>query len=451
MKVAKFGGSSLADAFQIQKVCNIVLSDPDRKVIVVSAPGKRTKDDIKVTDLLIGVARARLEGGDYNKELQKVFDRFSSITSDLKIPGVLADIKDNISKTASAPYTDNVKYLDSVKAMGEDSSARLVAAYLTSIGHKAIYCNPLEYGLFLEHDEAGKAVILDESYDNLSALKYKDELCIFPGFYGYSKKTSEIITFSRGGSDITGSILAGACEATEYENWTDVDNVYAVNPSIVKNPFPITEITYDEMRELSYAGFSVLHEEALFPVFVRGIPVHIRNTNNPTAMGTHIVSKRTHYDSLVTGIAGEKGFCTITINKYLMNHQVGFLYSLFKLFSDEGVSIEHMPSGIDTVTLVVRNKYFTPEREKIITDRLFKELKIQTIKVERDLAIVMIVGQAMEKSVGVMARAASALSNAGINLRVVNQGASELSLMFGVSEEYCNYAVRVLYKELFRY
>ena len=451
MKVAKFGGTSLANAFQIQKVCNIVLSDSDRKVMVVSAPGKRNKEDIKVTDLLISVAQARIAGNDYKEPLAKVIDRFREITDELNTPDVLPSIEKAVTEVVEATIYDNVGYLDSVKAMGEDSSARAVAAYLNSIGHKAKYCNPMECGLFLEHNDIGKAVILDESYDNLSKLREdEDTIYVFPGFFGYTK-TGQIITFSRGGSDITGSILAGALKAEVYENWTDVDNVYAVNPSLVNNPFPIREITYDEMRELAYAGFTVLHEDALFPVYVRGIPINIKNTNNPSARGTWIVSKRTQYDSLVTGIAGEKGFCSITISKYLMNQQVGFLWNVFRIFMEEGISIEHIPSGIDTVSVVVRKKYFTPEKQEVICNRILKELNATDIKVERDLAIVMIVGEAMANSVGIMVRAASALSNAGINLRIVNQGASEISMMFGVAESYCSYAVKVLYTELFRY
>ena len=450
MKITKFGGSSLANAFQIQKVCNIVLSDEERRVIVVSAPGKRTKDDIKVTDLLIATAKARLGGSSYKAELDKVIARYEEIADELNIEQVMPDIIDRLNAIASADYTDDVKYLDSVKAMGEDCSARLVAYYLTKEGHDAKYCNPAECGLYLKHDEAGKAVILDETYDNLAKLKDEsDRLLVFPGFYGVSKE-NEIITFSRGGSDITGSILAAALKADVYENWTDVDNVFAVNPNLVNNPFPITEITYDEMRELSYAGFNVLHEEAIYPVFMSGIPLNIRNTNNPTAKGTWIVSKRSHYDSLVTGIAGDKGFCTVTVSKYMMNRQVGFLASLLQIFSDEAISIDHIPSGIDTVTIVLRKKYFTAEKEEIIVKRIEKELGAK-VSVDHDLAIVMIVGEAMANSVGIMARAASALSNAGINLRIVNQGASEISMMFGVSESYCSYAVRVLYKELFRY
>jgi len=451
MKVAKFGGTSLANAFQIQKACNIVLSDSERKVIVVSAPGKRTKEDIKVTDLLIKVAETRIAGNDHKEPLKAVIDRFKEITDELNIPDVLPSIEKAVTEVVEDTIYDNVGYLDSVKAMGEDSSARVVAAFLNSTGHPAEYCNPRECGLYLEHNDIGKAMILDESYDNLSTLrKDEDTIYVFPGFFGYSK-SGRIITFSRGGSDITGSILAGALKADVYENWTDVDNVYAVNPGLVSNPFPINEITYDEMRELAYAGFSVLHEDALFPVYVRGIPINIKNTNNPTAKGTWIVSKRTQYDSLVTGIAGEKGFCSVTVSKYLMNQQVGFLWNVMRIFMEEGISVEHIPSGIDTVSIVVRKKYFTPEKQEVICNRILKELNATDIKVERDLAIVMIVGEAMANSVGIMARAASALSNAGINLRIVNQGASEISMMFGVSESYCSYAVKVLYKELFRY
>ncbi|MBR2523229.1 MAG: aspartate kinase [Clostridiales bacterium] len=451
MKVTKFGGSSLANAFQIKKVCDIVLADSDRKVVVVSAPGKRTSDDIKVTDLLINVAKSRIAGADYKPAFDAVINRFREIAEELEITDVLPSIEKAVTEVVESKIVDTVLYLDSVKAMGEDSSARLVARYFNSIGHKAEYCNPKDCGLFLKHNDVGKAVILDETYDNLAQLrKDEDTIYVFPGFYGYSKN-GQIITFSRGGSDITGSILAGALRAEVYENWTDVDSVYAVNPNLVKNPFPVYEITYDEMRELAYAGFTVLHEDALFPVYVRGIPVNIKNTNNPSAKGTWIVSKRTHYDSLITGIAGEKGFCTITIKKYLMNQQVGFLFNVMRIFMEEGVSIEHIPSGIDTVTVIVRKKYFTPEVQEVICNRILKELAATDIKVERDLAILMIVGEAMANSVGIMARAASALSNAGINLRIVNQGASEISMMFGVAESYCSYAVKVLYKELFRY
>ncbi len=448
MKVTKFGGSSLADAAQIKKVCEILLSDKDRQVIVVSAPGKRFSSDIKVTDLLIALADAKIAGQSGEKELQAVLDRFASICEELEIPECMESIEENIKSSIDTPIKDAGRYMDATKALGEDSCARLVATYLNKTGHKATYCNPKVAGLLLETEVGGHVKVLPQSYDNLADLARLREICVFPGFFGYSED-GEIITFSRGGSDITGAILAAAVHATVYENWTDVDNVYAVNPNLVKDPFAVTEITYDEMRELAYAGFSVLHEEALYPAFVRGIPVNIRNTNHPEAKGTMIVAKRTHYDSLVTGIAGEKGFCALNMSKYLMNREVGFLVKVLSIIADEGISIEHMPSGIDSVSIILRAADFTPEKERRIVQRISLELNVDNISVNRDLAIVMIVGEAMANTVGTTARAATALSKAGINLELINQGASEISVMFGVREEYCSYAVRTLYKEFF--
>ncbi len=447
MKVSKFGGTSLADASQIRKVCDILLSDPERKVLIVSAPGKRFKSDIKVTDLLISMAQARLSGNSGEKELASVILRYDEIAVELSIEAVMTSIKENLTSLLHADCSVAEKYTDAIKAAGEDNCARIVAAYLTSIGHKATYCDPKIAGLVLT-SEYGRAHVLPESYSNLSSLAFMEGICVFPGFFGYSPE-GEVVTFSRGGSDITGAILAAAVGASVYENWTDVDSVYAVNPALVKNPFPIREITYDEMRELAYAGFSVLHEEALYPAYQKGIPVHIRNTNNPSSDGTMIVCKRSNYDALVTGIAGQKGFCTLNMSKYLMNREVGFVMKVLQIIADEGVSIEHMPSGIDTISIIMRSAEFAAEKERKIIERISLELQVDEIAVKRDLSIVMIVGEAMAKTVGTTARAAGALSKAGINLEIINQGASEISVMFGVRDEYCNYAVRELYKEFF--
>ena len=447
MKVAKFGGSSLADASQIKKVCDILLSDAERKFLVVSAPGKRYKSDIKVTDLLIALATARLEGKSGDKELSSVILRYEEIADELSVTSVVASIRENLTSLADADRSHPDRYMDALKAAGEDNCARLVASYLTSIGHPAYYANPKDAGLVLT-SAFGKANVLPESYANLGRLTENEGICVFPGFFGYSPE-GDVVTFSRGGSDITGAILAASVNASVYENWTDVDSVYAVNPALVKNPFPIREITYDEMRELAYAGFSVLHEEALYPAYQKGIPVNIRNTNNPSADGTIIVSKRKNYDSLVTGIAGEKGFCTLNMSKYLMNKEVGFLMKVLKIIAEEGISIEHMPSGIDSVSVIIRSSELSPDKERKIVERISLELNVDEISVKRDLSIVMIVGEAMAKTVGTTARAASALSKAGINLEIINQGASEISVMFGGRDEYCNYAVRELYKEFF--
>ncbi len=448
MKVSKFGGSSLADAEQIKKVCTILLSDSERRILVVSAPGKRHSSDIKVTDLLIALASARLADLPWERELTLVLRRFEEIAEALDVKHVMGSIRENLETLTGSDTSHPGKYMDALKAAGEDNCARLVAAYLSSQGHKAEYINPKSAGLLLTSD-FGKAHVLPESYGNLSSsLSRVDGICVFPGFFGYSPE-GEVVTFSRGGSDITGAILAAAVNAEVYENWTDVDSVYAVNPALIKNPFPISEITYDEMRELSYAGFSVLHEEALYPAYLRGIPVHVRNTNNPKAVGTKIVCRHQNYDSLVTGIAGEKGFCTVNISKYLMNQEIGFLAKVLQIISEEQIAIEHMPSGIDSITIVIRSAEFTAEKERRIVQRISLELQVDVIDVRRDLSIVMIVGEAMAKTVGTTARAAAALSKAGINLEIINQGASEISVMFGVKEEYCNYAVRELYKEFF--
>jgi len=449
MKVCKFGGSSLANAEQIRKVCDIMFNDPDRRVMVVSAPGKRSKEDSKVTDLLIALANARISGYDGDAELQAVVRRFASIADELGLSNeIVQSIESDLRRRIKNVPVNSMKFMDLLKAAGEDNCARLVADYMASIGRQAVYVNPKDAGLLLT-ESYGNAQVLPESYDHLAKLAECPEIMVFPGFFGYTAN-GEVVTFSRGGSDITGSILAAALDAQVYENWTDVDSVYAVNPSLVNNPHPITEITYDEMRELAYAGFSVLHEEALAPAYRKGIPVNIRNTNNPGARGTLIVRQRINFDGVVTGIAGAKGFCTLNMSRYLMNKEIGFVLRVLQILADEKIPFEHMPSGIDSLSIVMRQEVFGPDKEKIITRRLIEELGMEKVSVSRNLAIVMIVGEAMARTVGVTARAANALSKAGVNLEIINQGSSEISVMFGVREEYCNYAVKELYKEFFQ-
>ena len=448
LKICKFGGSSLANAEQIRKVCDIMLSDPARRVMVVSAPGKRTREDIKVTDLLIALANARISGYSGESELQAVVLRFAGIAEDLGLADeIVSTIRTDLENRLNSDNTNTMRFMDSLKAAGEDNCARLVAAYLSSIGRLAAYVDPREAGMLLT-EEYGNAQILPEAYDRLAELAKIPGIIVFPGFFGYSR-SGQVVTFSRGGSDITGSILAAALNARVYENWTDVDSVYSVNPNLVSNPHPIQEITYDEMRELAYAGFSVLHEEALTPAYRKGIPVNIRNTNNPSARGTMIVKNRINFEGVVTGIAGAKGFCTLNMSKYLMNREIGFALKVLQILADERIPFEHMPSGIDSLSIVMRQEVFDPDKEKIVVQRLVDELEIEKISVDRNLSIVMIVGEAMARTVGVTARAANALSKAGVNLEIINQGSSEISVMFGVREEYCNYAVKELYKEFF--
>ena len=449
LKVCKFGGSSLANAEQIRKVCDIMLSDPSRRIMIVSAPGKRSREDIKVTDLLIALANARISGYEGALELKAVINRFADIATDLNLPvAIVREIEANLLERVHDDTANTMRYLDSMKAAGEDNCARLVACYLQKIGRTASYVHPKEAGMLLT-EEYGNAQILPEAYVRLYELRHQPGISVFPGFFGYTQ-SGRIVTFSRGGSDITGSILAAATDAQVYENWTDVDSVYAVNPSIVSNPHPIYEITYNEMRELSYAGFSVLHEEALAPAYRKGIPVNIRNTNNPSARGTMIVKERLNFEGVVTGIAGAKGFCSLNMSKYLMNREVGFALKVLRILADEQIPFEHMPSGIDSLSIIMRKDIFTPDKEKIITNRLLEELNVETLSVNRNLSIVIIVGEAMARTVGVTARAANALSKAGVNLEIINQGSSEISVMFGVREEYCNYAVKELYKEFFQ-
>lgn len=448
MKVCKFGGSSCASAEQIRKVADIVLSDPDRHIVVVSAPGKRYAEDIKVTDLLITLANAVISGYDGVRERDAVIGRFAGIAADLGLDGHFEEeIRADMTHRLRSYGEDRNRFMDLMKAAGEDYCARLFAAFFCLLDVKACYIHPSDAGMYLT-DEFGNAQVLPETYDRLAGLARIEGIVVFPGFFGVTLH-GDVVTFSRGGSDITGSILAAALGASVYENWTDVDSVFAVNPSLVTDPHPIREITYDEMRELAYAGFTVLHEEALIPAYRKGIPVNIRNTNNPTSRGTMIVSRRASFDGIVTGIAGAKGFCSLTLSKYLMNREVGFALRVLQILADEGISFDHMPSGIDSLSIVMRSSNLPPEKEAKIKRRLIEEIGVETVVVTRGLAIVMIVGAAMARTVGVTARAATALARAGVNLEVINQGASEISVMFGVREEFCDFAIRELYKEFF--
>jgi aspartate kinase len=338
-------------------------------------------------------------------------------------------------------------FMDACKAAGEDNCARLVAAYLRSLGHAASYINPLDAGMVLS-DEPGNARVLDESYPRLAALADRAGILIFPGFFGYSP-SGRVVTFPRGGSDITGSILAKALHADLYENFTDVDSVFAASPAIVDGPAAVSEITYREMRELAYAGFSVFHDEALEPVFTAGIPVAIKNTNNPVAPGTRLLRTRVVDGNPVVGIAGSAGFCSVYVSKYMMNREIGFVRRLLQIFEEEGVSFEHMPSGIDSISIIVRASTFTPAVEAIVLQRITAELRADDVTVERGLALIMLVGEGMFHGVGLAARACAAFARAGINLEMINQGSSEVSIMFGIGADDLHASVRTLYNEFF--
>lgn len=449
IKVSKFGGSSLADASQIKKVCSIILSDPDRKLIVVSAPGKRNRNDIKVTDLLIALADSYIAGYDPQYDYDMVMERYSSIALELGLgEDIIKLIERDLTERCLMDTPNTGEFKDSLKASGEDNCAKLIAEYMKSQGHNALYVNPGDAGLVLS-EEYGNAHVLPESYENLSGLYDPDVIKIVPGYFGYSKN-GDIVTLPRGGSDVSGSILAAAVSADIYENFTDVDSIFAVNPNLVENPAPIKDLTYKEMRELSYAGFSVFHEEALTPVYYRDIPVNIKNTNNPDSPGTTIHAHiRFEERSLVTGIAGSPGFSSIYIRRYLMNREIGFGRKVFQILEKEGIPYEHSPSGIDDISIIIRTHHLTPERETRVFARIKQELDVDDITIVHGQALVMIVGEECLGNPETLYKASKALMAADIPVRMINQGSSKVSIMFGMDEKFYEKAIQTLYKEFF--
>ncbi len=449
MKVAKFGGTSLANGSQIRKVVDIILSDPERRLIVVSAPGKRFKDDIKVTDLLIACAEKFIIDGKADEEVGSVVARYREIADDLGMSSdIVEKIEEDLKDRLKSYNGERRLFLDLMKAAGEDNTAKLVAEYIKTLGREARYINPKDAGLLLS-SEYGNAHVLPQSFKNLRKLRDESGILIFPGFFGYTVD-GNVATFPRGGSDITGSILAAAVKADIYENFTDVDSVFAANPNIVSNPRPISELTYREMRELSYAGFSVLHEETLEPVFRAGIPVCIKNTNNPSSPGTKITVSRTTGSDKVVGIACDKGFCAIYVSKYLMNREIGFGRRLFQILEEEGLSYEHSPSSIDSISVIVRESDLDKVGESKLVDRIIKGLAVDEVSVSRDLALVHIVGEGMRNTIGIAKTATAALADANINIELINQGASEISIIFGVKGADADRAVVALYNAFFK-
>lgn len=448
LKVSKFGGSSLATGEQVRRVCDIITDDPERRLVVVSAPGKRHSDDIKVTDLLITAASQRLMGKIGASECAEAIERYQNIASELDLPAEIVESIAHDFTERLEDSTDNADlYMDTMKAGGEDNCARLIAQVLQSRGVEAHYVNPKDAGLLLS-DEPGNAHVLPEAYNRLRNLKNRPGITIFPGFFGYSNE-GHIVTFSRGGSDITGAILASAVRAEVYENFTDVDSVFAANPSIVSNPAPISELTYREMRELSYAGFSVFHDEALEPVYRAMVPVHIQNTNNPKAAGTLIVPECNARETPVVGIAAMKNVCCVYLSKYLMNRQIGFGRRLLQILEAENISFEHVPSGIDNMSVIIREDNLPVDKENRVIEKIRLTLAPEDVSVERGLSLIMVVGEGMQHTVGIAARATSALAKADVNIEIINQGSNEVSMMFGVKSTYMEVAVQALYKEFF--
>lgn len=433
VKVVKFGGSSLASAEQFKKVAAIIKAEPCRRYVVPSAPGKRTKNDTKVTDMLYSCYDAASKGEDITNHFGEIEARYNGIISELGLDFSLADEFEAI-KNAFIHKAGR----DFAASRGEYLNGLILAEYLGFDfidAAEVIFFN--DNGLF--DSERTNAVLASE-------LK-KHEYAVIPGFYG-SMPNDTIKTFSRGGSDITGSIVARAAECDLYENWTDVDGFLMADPRIVENPRVIGEITYRELRELSYMGATVLHEDAIFPVRFAGIPINIRNTNNPEAHGTLIKSSSDKYDTgnVITGVAGKKGFSVITVEKDMMNAEVGFGRRVLEVLENNDICFEHLPSGIDNMSVIINTHELEGRRERILNG-ICRAVNPESVDIEDGLALVAVVGRAMVKAKGTAARVFKAISGAGINIRMIDQGSSEISIIVGVEEADFENALRAIYNE----
>ena len=448
MKVVKFGGSSLASASQLQKVLNIVKSDKNRKFVVVSAPGKRDNNDTKVTDALIQYYRAYIEGEDLIPHQDWIIKRYQQMVSELQLkPLVLEKITKSILDLATLPIEENPFLYDTFLAAGEDNNAKLIAAFFNQNGLKTRYIHPKEAGILVSR-EPSNARILPSSYDKIEELKNYEEVLVIPGFFGITQK-GQICTFSRGGSDITGSIIAAGVKADLYENFTDVDGIFAAHPGIIQKPHLIPELTYREMRELAYAGFGVLHDEALIPAYRGKIPLVIKNTNNPDHPGTKIVLKHSDKAIPVVGIAGDSNFVSINMSKYLMNREVGFGRKVLQILEELNIRWEHMPTGIDDLSIILRERELTPIKEEEILRQLTQKIEVDHAEIEHNLSIIMIVGEKMKSHIGLTATATKALSDNNINIQMISQGSSEVSIMLVVNSEQEKAAIQSLYKAFF--
>ena len=429
-KVVKFGGSSLASARQFKKVGDIIRADKTRRYVIPSAPGKKNSKDTKVTDMLYECYAAASAGASYKKILEAIKARYQEIIDglelNLNLDHEFATIEENF-----------------VKGIGKDYAASR-GEYLNGI----VMANYLGY----EFIDAAEVIFFDEHGNFEAELTNKElserlehvERAVIPGFYG-SKHDGSIKTFSRGGSDVTGSIVARAIHADLYENWTDVSGFLVTDPRIVENPEVIETITYKELRELAYMGAGVLHEDAIFPVRKEGIPINIRNTNRPEDKGTLIVEstcRKPHYT--ITGIAGRKGFCAINIEKAMMNSEVGFGRKVLGVFEKFGISFEHMPSGIDTMTIMVHQDEFEEYEQSVIAG-IHRAVEPDLVDLEADLALIAVVGRGMKGTRGTVGRIFSALAHARINVKMIDQGSSELNIIIGVKNSDFETAIKAIY------
>ncbi len=431
LKVLKFGGSSLADAMHFKAVAEIIKAEPERRYVVASAPGKRKSGDIKVTDLLYQCYELAANEEDVSEVFDQLKARYNDIICELGIELDLTEVFDKIRMSLI-----NHSGRDYIASRGEYLSAMILAKYL---GFHFIDARKV---IFFNEDGTFNS---EKTNDVLREYLTKYEYAVIPGFYG-SMPNGTIKTFSRGGSDITGSIVARAASASIYENWTDVSGFLMADPRIVENPKVIDKITYKELRELSYMGATVLHEDAIFPVRYSKIPINIRNTNRPEDKGTFILPQTDEISNdVITGVAGKTGFSTITIEKDMMNGELGFGRRVLQVLEENGVSYEHFPSGIDTMTVVVSAKEIHEKRADIMAG-ICKAVNPDNIFVEENLALVAIVGRGMIKAKGTAARIFTALADAGVNIRMIDQGSCELNIIVGVDANDYTTAINAIYK-----
>ena len=429
-KVVKFGGSSLANAEQFQKVGDIIRSDESRRYVVPSAPGKRFSADTKVTDLLYTCYDKAEAGEDFTDALTEIKGRFYEIIKglnlDLSLEEEFRQIEADFKAHAGNEYAPS---------RGEFLNGKVMAAYL---GYEFI-----DSATVIRFDKNGN-FDADKTDKLLSKRLQKCERAVIPGFYG-GMEDGTVKTFSRGGSDVTGSLVAKAIHADIYENWTDVSGFLVTDPRIVDNPAVIETITYRELRELSYMGATVLHEDAIFPVRKEGIPINIRNTNRPEDKGTFIVESTCRKPKyVITGIAGKKGFCSINIEKSMMNSEIGFGRKILQVFEDQGISFEHVPSGIDTMTVYVHQDEFEEKEQQVIAG-IHRAVQPDFVEMESDLALIAVVGRGMKSQRGTAGRVFSALAHAHVNVKMIDQGSSELNIIIGVENRDFETAVKAIY------
>ena len=445
MKVSKFGGSSLANGVQMRRVLNIIIEDTSRKIIVVSAPGKRFETDIKVTDLLINYYHAFNKNKGIEAAQKLILDRFYKLLEELDLLEIFSLIENKIKDKILIPQNNPYCY-DQFLSTGEDCSAVILASFLNKQGIEAKYMSPGEAGIIVTGDSMN-AHILPQSYDKIKKLENLNEIIVIPGFFGTTLE-GNLCTFSRGGSDITGAILAAGINAECYENFSDVDGIYVVNPDIIRDPILVEEVTFREMRELAYFGFTVIHEEALVPVAQKKVPMVLKNTNRPYLSGTKIVPNWTIEMPLV-GITSSKGFVILKINKYMLYNDLSFVRVLFESLENLGIHFEAITTGIDDISILVKAAFLSKPVEEALKNIIIEKLKPDDFSIIKGLSIVAAVSEEIRQQTNITSRLTKVLSENNIKIETLMQGASEVSLLFVVKEIDENYIIKVLYKDFF--